>query len=327
MSIDPVPHTTLGMKSGIAFVVSHLIVDGTLPVQIIPRHVFRAARDPEIEAIRGYIAQSSQYVWINYEGSVRREWQSASQALIHIDPLPRDQWKYWVIAVEGSNHNLFDVELMGLLLPVNFELGFTIFYDGPDQTGTARGWQLMPLHIIERYSAPGQAHGDPETLTTAQITLLGDWLDLYMAIPDQYAFVKTAIMNFSDLRRVPAASELTVVGLFSIIESLITHAPRSNETLDSITHQISNKAILLRKKFSRVVMPVDYFLKADEAKIWQKLYHYRSAVAHGTAVQFEGEFQVLKERSSVVRFLSDNVKELILLSLKEPEFMFDLRQC
>jgi hypothetical protein len=133
--------------------------------------------------------------------------------------------------------------------------------------------------------------------------------------------VRIAVQNFSSLRDISNGSDLVIVGLFAIIESLITHAPRSSESLDSINHQITNKIILLRKRFSRDVLPKAYFMDATEDKIWKKLYSYRSAVAHGTPVNFDGDHQILKDRITVIKFLQDNIKELIILGLKEPEFL------
>jgi hypothetical protein len=98
---------------------------------------------------------------------------------------------------------------------------------------------------------------------------------------------------------------------------LITHAPRLTETLDSINHQITSKIILLRKRYARMVLPSSYFLQASEESIWKKLYSYRSSVAHGSTVSFDGELQVLKGHDAVVAFLRDNVRELIALSLSE----------
>jgi hypothetical protein len=38
-------------------------------------------------------------------------------------------------------------------------------------------------------------------------------------------------------------------------------------------------------------------------------------------VNFDGDHQILKDRITVIKFLQDNIKELIILGLKEPEFL------
>jgi hypothetical protein len=175
---------------------------------------------------------------------------------------------------------------------------------------------------------PAQAETNAAVLTSQQLASLGIWYDLYHNTPPEHAFVKAALSNFADLRRIPTTSDLIVVGLFSIIESLITHAPRLSETLDSINHQITNKIILLRKRYSRPIVPDTYFAHTAEETIWKKLYSYRSSVAHGTPVSIEkSDLQVLKSRQMVIDFLQDNVKELLQLGLRESGFLFDLRRC
>lgn len=317
------------MQSGFAFVLSHLKITGDLPVQLMPNHIFRAAKDLEIEEIRTHIRQSVQIDfehWAPYE-IVAKEIRNPNGCTYDIEVLPRDQWKYWVVAFEGNNFPVHNIELVALLLPVNFEFGFHIYYSEPLQQGTVQGRQYMPLHMVDRFRSFEHLYGDAESATSTLIASIGELYRLHEAIPEQYAFVRAALKSFSQLRRVPSSSDLVIVGLFSIIESLITHQPRLNETLDSINHQITNKIMLLRKRYSREIDPPQYFLKAAEENIWKKLYGYRSNVAHGTPISFDVEYKVLKDRECVVRFLRDNIKELLLMALKEPEFLFDLRKC
>ena len=318
------------LRSGLAFIVSHLAVDGSLPVQLIPDHVFRAATDDEITQIKRTLQlsiPSDSYSWVPYEGLVKAEHRAGSTSF-NIEPLPREKWKYWAIAFDGQNGQLHELELVAQLLPFAFDVGFVLFYELPSQQGSLQGRQTMPMHIVEKYGHPAQSQTNAESVTSEQIASIGTWFDLYRAMPGEYEFVKIAIANFADLRRVPKTSDLVVVGLFSIIESLITHAPRLTETLDSINHQITNKIVLLRKRYGRPVVPSAYFLHAAEESIWKKLYSYRSSVAHGTPVSIEKTaLQVLRDRDTVIRFLQDNVKELLLLGMREPGFLFDLRRC
>ncbi len=129
------------------------------------------------------------------------------------------------------------------------------------------------------------------------------------------------------LKRIPKESELLTIGYFSIIEALITHAPRLDESLDSISHQLKNKLILLRKRFERKIEYSSYFLDTKEKTIWALLYSYRSHIAHGGIPDFTKKFQVLKSKEVVLDFLRENIKCLILCSLREPELMSDLKNC
>ncbi len=316
-------------ESGLAFIASHLALDLSVVVPLIPRYVFRAATDDEIASIRVALGRSLPAdggSWVAYEGVVLEE-RGENGSRTYVEQLPREEWKYWVIAFDGSNDELNDLETVAQLLPFAFDVGFVLFYDQPGQRGVVRGRQLMPRHVVERYGGLA-AWENAERVSVQQIASLGRLFEIFTTLAPDYSFIRSAMKNFSDLRRIPAMSDLYVVGLFSIIESLITHAPRLSETLDSINHQIVNKVILLRKRFSRSILPASYFMHASEESIWKKLYAYRSAVAHGTPISLEkSELQVLKGRDQVIKFLSDNVKELLLLSFREPEFISDLRKC
>ena len=317
------------LKSGLAFVASHIQVTGDLPTTLIPDHIFRRARDEEIELIRERLQQSMRgpfCQWVNYEATIREERQGPSTTF-HVEPLPPDQWKYWVVAFGPNNHNIHEIETVGLLLPTDLEFAFQIYFSEPAQSGEIRGMQVMPLHIFEKYSSHDYVFTNATSLTTQQLMTIGELWPLYKNMPAEFSFVASALDNFAALRRVPVQSSLSVVGLFSIIESLTTHAPRLTETLDSINHQITNKVVLLRKRYARAITPDQYFLHATEENVWKKLYGYRSSIAHGSVANFNAEYQVLRDHSTVVRFLRDNVKELIAYALRNPEFMSDLRRC
>lgn len=317
------------LNSGLAFVASHIQVDGDLPTTLIPGHIFRRAREEEIVLIQDRLQQSMRgqfHQWVHYASTIREEHVGDSTAF-HVEPLPPDQWKYWVVAFESNNHTIHEIETIGLLLPTDLEFAFQIYFSEPAQSGEILGMQLMPLHIFEKYSSHDHAYTNATSLTTQQLATIGELWPLYKNMHAEFSFVRSALDSFSALRHVPLRSSLSVVGLFSIIESLTTHAPRLTETLDSINHQITNKIILLRKKYARSVTPDQYFLPSTEEKIWKKLYGYRSSIAHGSIANFNAEYQVLRDHSTVVQFLRDNVKELIILALRSPEFMSDLRRC
>ena len=317
------------LKSGFAFIASHIRIEGSLPVEIAPGHVLRRARDTEVALIREQLRRNAPgpyYQWVDYEADVHPEVQGASTTF-RVEPLSKEGWRYWVMAFEPNNHIVHEIEMLGLLVPIDVEFAFQVYFSEADQTGEVVGYVTTPLHIVERYSDFGLATSRAATLSTRQLSSIRELLTLYKDIDSRFMFVRRAIETFAALRRVSMRSELNVVGLFSIIESLITHAPRLTETLDSINHQITNKIVLLRKRYSRPVNVANYFETAGEDKIWKKLYSYRSSIAHGNAVEFSSDFRILRDHGTVVLFLRDNVKELLTLALHEPEFLFDLRSC
>lgn len=315
-------------ESGLAFIISHIDVEEYSPIEFIPEHTFRAATDSEIERIKNQIESSvprNLFSRIPYDSYYRKETKE-DITNYHLEPLPRGKWKYWVIAFNGYNDKISQIEQIALLLPVEFEVGFTFIYSDLNQMGRNGGTLSMP-NIVERHNSIGNVYNEAKILQKKDINMIGELFLLHSNMVSEFDFVKVCMRNFYNLQAVPKKSDLVIVGLFSIIESLITHKPRLTETLDSISHQVINKIILLRKKFTRDIVPNSYFESATEDKIWKRLYQYRSDVAHGTPVNFNSELKILRNRETVVNFLRENIKEIIILALKDPEFIFDLRKC
>jgi hypothetical protein len=140
----------------------------------------------------------------------------------------------------------------------------------------------------------------------------------------RHVHIDRAFKKFSDLKSLPRNSELVVIALFSIIESLIAHCPKSTEVGDSLGHQIKTKMPLLSKRFQRTLDYHRYFGDTPEASIWAKLYGYRSKLVHGEDSRIDGS---LKNQQTVVDFLNESVKLLLLLSLREPILLMDLKEC
>jgi hypothetical protein len=128
---------------------------------------------------------------------------------------------------------------------------------------------------------------------------------LYMDIPDRLEH-----------------SELKTLGLFAVLESLLTHNPRGDE--DSISHQIRSKVALVEKRLERAI---DYsaFGSARPETIWQRLYEFRSRIAHGTPVSFDRQLQVLDDGDTVERFMWHAVRSVLRGALKEPSLFIDLK--
>jgi len=317
------------IKSGFSFIVTHVDVEGPMPVEIIQGHIFRQACPAEIETINSLFRKTigiSSFQWPRYDAVVREE-KYEGRSSYHYEILPSDKWKYWVVAFEGTNVSVHRIAQVALLLDPDIDFGFEVYFTEPDQQGDVIGYSSLPLHLVETYSAPGEAFSNARTLRTDSLATISGLIDLQDELSGDHSFVRHAISNFSSIRRVPRSSELRVVGYFSIVESLITHVPRLTETLDSIGHQIRNKAILLRKRFERPIEPDLYFSPGTEQKLWKLLYSYRSSLAHGASADFKTTFHALKDHDTVVRFLKEFIKELLILALKDPEFISDLKQC
>ena len=144
-----------------------------------------------------------------------------------------------------------------------------------------------------------------------------------------YPFIKTAISNFADLKRIPSHMPIYVVGLFSIIEMLLT-TQQDKTTENSLSHQLKEKLTLFGNRFTDPLRLEEHLplpAGTDFKKVIAKLYSYRSKVAHGTEVEFRGELSVLKNHETVCRFLRVIVRKLILQAVSEPALFRDLKSC
>jgi hypothetical protein len=168
---------------------------------------------------------------------------------------------------------------------------------------------------------------DPAGIQISEIKEITENYQKLKALETCHPLVYKAARRFHSLRSLPRTSELLVVGYFAIIETLIAHKPRLQESLDSINHQLQSKMILLSKRFRRDFDYVLYFGNLGQEKIWKQLYAYRSAIAHDNSVDFNSEFKSLKNPTNVLMFLQEMVKSLLLLGLEEPVFLNDLKNC
>ena len=115
--------------------------------------------------------------------------------------------------------------------------------------------------------------------------------------------------------------------MFVVVEYIISHEPKSSETGDSITHQMKTKIPLLFKRMKNAPDYKAYFEKSKESNIWNKLYNYRSSIAHGGRIDFTKTLKILKNKDTVGRFLNYTTKAILRQALAEPQLITDLREC
>jgi hypothetical protein len=144
------------------------------------------------------------------------------------------------------------------------------------------------------------------------------------------AFIKRAIQEFADLKRVSARMPIYVVGLFSIVEMLLT-TQQEKTTENSLSHQLREKLTLFGNRFTEPLVLTNYFPKAGAItfrSFVSKLYSYRGKIAHGSEIDFDrGELQALESHKAVCEFLRAVVRKLILQAVQEPDLFRDLKSC
>lgn len=172
--------------------------------------------------------------------------------------------------------------------------------------------------------------GDLGSAQTAEITRTTQLLINFESNSDTTLdFISKAINEFSDLKRVSKRMPIYVVGLFSIIELLLT-TQQDKTTENSLSHQLKEKLTLIGNRFQEQVILTSYFPIATDSfkSLITKLYSYRSKVAHGAIIEFNrGDMQGLGNHASVCEFLHALVRKLLLQAINEPVLFRDLKRC
>lgn len=324
-------------KSGFLFVNSNLNVEGKLPVNLIENYTFRRARDDEIDHIRnyqeGYQNQGVTKLFLDrFCVDITLYKTDSGLQAAEYPMLPRDQWRYWVIAYEEQNLGYPKLVNAAKLLETDFELGLEVYFPEADQRGMPSGCRLPHADFDPLDRDFAEMFEPPRTLTVDSIAEIPKLIAKIQETSERLPFFQNALRTFILVDSRLALPDFRIVGFFSVIEALITHKPRAAETLDSISHQVVNKAILLCKRFKRRIDPIQFFAlnKTDytEEKVWKALYSLRSCIAHGDTPDLQKkDFRIFKNRQAPPRFLREVIKELLILALNEPSLVQDLRNC
>lgn len=317
------------IASQFSFVASNISVEGDLPIEVFPGHIFRRARPTEVASIKARLYQDAperKHSPLPYEANIT-ERQETGHTSYHYDPVPEDQWRYFVLACDGTTLHMMELCKLALLLRPEIRFGFDALYSEPNQQGDLFGYSWIPEYVRSMRTVLGSPPRGPAPIAAAELQKLAELYELYRALPDDLAFVGRALKNYYALETIPQSVGLMVVGLFSVIESLVTHRPHKEDRLDTITNQVRTKLTLLNRRFDYPVNSKTYFDDAKSDTIWSALYAYRSRIAHGDLPDFKKKLHVLKNPNVVRAYLRESIRELLKKALHEPELLRDLRAC
>lgn len=319
------------MKKSFVFILSLIEFEGDIPIEVIPKHFFQKANNKQISRIKEllYCFYPHPFNRFPYEYSVRKIPKEKPDSFEYEhDALTQEDWRYWIISFEGYNSEIKDLGLAAALLKNELEFGFTVLGDIPGLTTEESGGYMWNMPSMMSYFLEDQ-FGMKSAIKVYQedIMKVATNYTLIKEISAEHKHIQRAIQRFDTLKSLPRKSELLVIGLFSVIESLITHRPELSESSDSLVHQIRTKMPLLRKYFERKLDYEAYFDPANEAKIWSKLYDYRSRIVHGEPTDIDSKLQILKSGENILDFLHETVKLLIICALQEPVLLKDLKSC
>lgn len=236
------------------------------------------------------------------------------------------QLKYWVIQFLGTNQKFIELEKVASLLNPKLHFGVHFWWcDSPNAEGNPTMGSYpssKSLDILQK-----ELRNESCLISKKELNKLKKYYDLFTKEDEIVAIKHNVLDLYFSCSLLYMTPSLLTMSLFSIIESLIAHKPRLQESLDSITHQIKNKLNLLFKRFDNKINHQDYFGSTDFQKSWTKLYALRSNITHGQIYNFEKDLSCLKSLDNVNSFLDKVVQELIKLLLDEPEFIIDIKAC
>ncbi len=313
------------MDKNFTFIPNHIEIIGDLPFEIIPSYFLRKANNIEINLITKNLDSIGSLISktgnLPYAVSFSDEILSENEVYLKTEPLDFKDWKYYVVEYEGHGELLHKYQLTANLF--KYPLEFDVFQ--LEQYENSYAFSYSP-DIAYRFFADN----DLTVLQTLNVNDLIKLSESYKKMCDieaKYHEIKNSIFIYNSLRFLPNYNEYRILGLFTAIESLITHKPSKKETGDSLTHQIKTKIPLLLNRIDSSEISENYYQKEKLDTLWGKLYDYRSSIAHGTKADFNKELQLLESPIKITEYLSLCVKNLILLALEEPQLIQDLRKC
>ncbi|RCJ30514.1 hypothetical protein A6769_33180 [Nostoc punctiforme NIES-2108] len=317
-------------NTSFAFIANKLNVNCTLPIKIIENHYFQKANYIQIQEIKNHLKKSgyfSDYFQFNlspYEFVYVQDENTPEKQNFKSQHLEPEEWKYYILAFQGNNSEIYNLQQVANLAEIELEIALVFLYH--KEVG-GYGIQKNPIHsfncFFEIDRNDSYSHESINDTHLQEVSLI--YQDFKNLDEAKYLYIKQAIKMLEELKHLPYHSKFRIIGLFTIIEFLITH--KQIDTGDSITRQVTNKMALLSKRFSKQLDYSAFFKDIPESTIWKKLYAYRSCIAHGTQADFQKELSVLKDDSTARKFLKLVVKTLLRHSLSEPQLYTDLKEC
>lgn len=295
-----------------------------LPQEIISNVRLERATDEQIAVLTNRI-QAGNFEnpissWREHNYIVTQ--QTGSSTTWNPVAIPREKWRYFLFTYRGNGNEFLRVYRLCCIVDPPFEFRFVIHTRGEYGIGEALGWggqMSSPINAM-RLSA------DPIPVITQNT--INDLRNAYSQFYENSAAhpeLERAVNMFHDIRLVPHNSGLYLLGLFSVLELLLTHNPQDSENADSLNHQLSTKIPLIDR---RLPSSIDYssmpgMTSAD--RLWKTLYAYRSAIAHGEQPDFSSRFGVLTSPDVARLLVQQACRKLLRHALKEPVLFRDLK--
>jgi len=259
-----------------------------------------------------------------YEHELRKEHQDdPGHYRIFHDPLPAENHRFLLLTFRGSNYLAYRFMQLSSALEPPMRFSYLCHTKEAFGLGKGMGWGglrqfIRPLFRTHEWDVHFLSKAHLEEVKSA-------WLG-YNNVIRTFPFVEKVISMIYDLENIPRNHDLYFLGLFAILELMLTHNPQDRENADSLNHQISTKVPLLG---DRMANKPDYSVFAQgiaEQKLWKLLYGVRSKIAHGAVTTFDGgDFQALRSREVALDFLDQTTRRIALHAIREPALFEKLK--
>ena len=314
-------------KENFSFIANHIDLTCDLPFELAPGYSFKKPDDVQIAAIEKHLERLGQFISPSPRELPYRVFYSLNkisdqETHIGTHDLDRSKWKYFITSYESNGDlGLLKIQFAANLTDVVLTFDLLKFEDFRGEYSCTFEPDLV-FRFFSETDYTVQHKVNLEDLRQIKHTY-----ENILQIQNTYPGIMRSMSLYNSLRYLPKYHDLKTLGLFTVIESLLTHDPQSSETGDSLTRQVRTKVPLIFRRCRCDIDYSGYFGEVKEDRVWKTLYGYRSCLAHGEDPDFNAKFRMLKNPGVVNDFLTQSIKLLLLQALAEPQLITDLKEC
>jgi len=306
----------------------------------------RKASEVDLDLLKGHIElfQESFYnLWTNYfENEITL---SNDKLNPKTNKLEKEKHRYTILQYDKfplSDQELISLKLSDLNLNILIQKGFELT-DNKEMELKEDGETIFKRDFLTSYNSlidtqnKFNLYGSKKYLrkkpTKSVLVNYNKTLEQVTSIYNSegdFGIIIKALEDYIELDRISNESPFKLVNYFSLIESLITHNPKS-EYGNSISKQLSNKIEFLYNNFLKDFDFKDYFKGPDSNTIntiINLLYNYRSDIAHGNIPKFHKELKIVQQNiDNVLPFMEALLRQILKYSISKPSLILDLKRC
>src|SRR5439155_25446638 len=172
--------------------------------ELAPAHRIAKANNEQVDQIKRLLDQFNTklkpFFISPYEYNVRAgEGDKPGNVRYFHDPLPCERWRYWIVAFEGTNSELGDLQLACTLIQQDIELGFEVLYNEAIQ-GPFYVWHPPSL---QSFLDSGFELLPPKQIEQTDLAQIRRNFDDIKNLPQEYVHIRRALTRFDQLKSLP----------------------------------------------------------------------------------------------------------------------------